>query len=239
MLFMMVVSLYTSRVILNALGVEDNIKLNLFMAQSDKFKRVKPDITPYLFHFTKGENAKEKLDKILCEERLYSSSHDYICFTASPLTSLFEFFNTKVNRTGLPMYQPFGIGFSRNIMYKQFGARNVIYGTQKELEILKSTCPDIAWRCEELDIVRHDFEYLREWRIQGKEFKFDKFDKNELIVIADTKENLLNLVEGRDLDIDFEEFEPGECFPTIIECKTGKRAFKGIVSSHFRTSCVR
>lgn len=30
------------------------------MAQSDKFKRVKPDITPYLFHFTKGENAKKR-----------------------------------------------------------------------------------------------------------------------------------------------------------------------------------
>ena len=34
------------------------------MAQSDKFKRVKPDITPYLFHFTKGENAKETLETI-------------------------------------------------------------------------------------------------------------------------------------------------------------------------------
>ena len=28
--------------------------------------------------------------------------------------------------------------------------------------------------------------------------------------------------------IDFEEFEPGECFPTVIVNKTGKRAFKGI-----------
>lgn len=54
------------------------------MAQSDKFKRVKPDITPYLFHFTKGENAKETLETILHEERLCSSSHDFICFTASP-----------------------------------------------------------------------------------------------------------------------------------------------------------
>lgn len=198
------------------------------MAQSDKFKRVKPDITPFLFHFTKGENAKETLETILHEERLCSNSHDFICFTASPLTSLFEFFNTKVFRTGLPMYQPFGIGFSRNVMYQHFGARNVIYGSQKELNMIKTKCPEIAWRCEELDIERHDFEYLREWRVKGDEFKFDDFDKNELLIIADTKEHLKELVEGCDYDIDFEEFEPGECFPTVIIKKTGKRAFKGI-----------
>lgn len=198
------------------------------MAQSDKFKRVKPDITPFLFHFTKGENAKETLETILHEERLCSNSQDFICFTASPLTSLFEFFNTKVFRTGLPMYQPFGIGFSRNVMYQHFGARNVIYGSQKELNMIKTKCPEIAWRCEELDIERHDFEYLREWRVKGDEFKFDDFDKNELLIIADTKEHLKELVEGCDYDIDFEEFEPGECFPTVIIKKTGKRAFKGI-----------
>lgn len=198
------------------------------MAQSDKFKRVKPDITPYLFHFTKGENAKETLKTILYEERLCSSSHDFICFTASPLTSLFEFFNTTVSRTGLPMYQPFGIGFSRNVMCQHYGARNVIYGSQDELDMMKSKCPEIAWRCEELDVERHDFEYLREWRVKGNEFKFNKIDKNELVIIADTKEHLKELVEGCDYDIDFEEFEPGECFPTVIVNKTGKRAFKGI-----------
>lgn len=198
------------------------------MAQSDKFKRVKPDITPYLFHFTKGENAKETLAKILREERLCSNSHDFICFTASPLTSLFEFFNTTVFRTGLPMYQPFGIGFSRNIMYQHFCARNVIYGSQEELDMIKNKCPEIAWRCEELDVERHDFEYLREWRVKGNEFKFDKIDKNELIIIADTKGHLKELVEGWDYEIDFEDFEPGECLPTIIERKTGRRAFKGI-----------
>lgn len=198
------------------------------MAQSDKFKRIKPDITPYLFHFTKGENAKETLAKILREERLCSNSHDFICFTASPLTSLFEFFNTTVSRTRLPMYQPFGIGFSRNIMYQHFSARNVIYGSQEELDMIKNKCPEIAWRCEELDVERHDFEYLREWRVKGNEFKFDKIDKNELIIIADTKGHLKELVEGWDYEIDFEDFEPGECFPTIIERKTGRRAFKGI-----------
>lgn len=198
------------------------------MEQSDKFKKTKLDITPYLFHFTKGEKAKETLVKILSEEQLCSNTHDYICFTASPLTSLFQFFNTKVNRTGLPMYQPFGIGFSRNIMYDNFGARNVVYGTKDELDLIKSKCSEISWRCEELDIVRHDFEYLREWRIKGCKFNFNLFDKNEMIVIADTKENLRELVEDMDYDIDFEEFEPGECFPTITCNKSGKRAFKGI-----------
>ena len=126
------------------------------------------------------------------------------------------------------MYQPFGIGFSRNVMYQHYGARNVIYGFQNELDMMKSKCPEIAWRCEELDVERHDFEYLREWRVKGNEFRFDKIDKNELVIIADTKEHLIELVEGWDYDIDFEDFEPGECFPTVIVNKTGKRAFKGI-----------
>lgn len=85
-----------------------------------------------------------------------------------------------------------------------------------------------SYYCEELDVERHDFEYLREWRVKGNEFKFYKIDKNELIIIADTKGHLKELVEGWDYEIDFEDFEPGECFPTIIERKTGRRAFKGI-----------
>lgn len=194
------------------------------MAMSDKFKRVKPDITPYLFHFTKGRDAKEILAKILREEKLVSSSHDYICFSASPLTSLFEFFNTKIMRTGEPMYQPFGIGFSRNVMYEKYGARNVIYDTKETLTAIEQNNPELTWRLEELDINSHDFEYLREWRIKGREFNFKEFDKNEMIIVADNKKTLIDLISQIDIDVDFEEFEPGECFPYIVQSR--KRAFK-------------
>lgn len=96
-------------------------------AFDDKFRKVRLDQSPYLFHFVKGtrNEAKEVLAKILEEKKLVGKNKA-ICFTASPVTSLLEFFNTKVNRTGQPLYQSFGIGFRREVMIEEYGARNVI-----------------------------------------------------------------------------------------------------------------
>lgn len=96
---------------------------------SDKFRRTRLDQTPYLFHFTKGtkKEGKESLYSILNQEKLISKKDDFVCFSASPITSIHKFFETKVNSTNLPMYQPFGIGFSRDLLIKEYGARNVIY----------------------------------------------------------------------------------------------------------------
>lgn len=101
---------------------------------ADKFRRVRLDQTPYLFHFTKGtiEESKDSLFSILDQDKLISKYCDYICFSASPITSIHKFFETKVNSTNLPMYQPFGIGFSRDLLIKEFGARNVIYCDEQE-----------------------------------------------------------------------------------------------------------
>ena len=54
----------------------------------NKFRRVKPDQSPYLFHFTKGtpEEAKNAMYSIIEHKKLISKSQDYICFTASPIT---------------------------------------------------------------------------------------------------------------------------------------------------------
>lgn len=199
------------------------------MAKSDKFSRVKRDVTPYLFHFTKGPDAIDVLRKIIDEERLVSQKHSYICFTASPLTSLLDFFDTKVNSTGEPMYQPFGIGFSKKIMYEKYGARNVVYSTLDEIKSYNEQCPELSWRCEELDIEKHDFSYLREWRVNGREFSFEDFPKDEMIIVAKSRRDLEQLVEEQDFDVDFEEFEPGEAYPTII--RKEKRAFKGFCLS--------
>lgn len=87
---------------------------------SDKFRRTRLDQTPYLFHFTKGtaEKSKESLYSILNQKKLISKKYDFVCFSASPITSIHKFFETKVNSTNLPMYQPFGIGFSRDLLIK-------------------------------------------------------------------------------------------------------------------------
>ena len=72
-----------------------------------KFRKVRQDQTPYLFHFMSGEEDKAKttLGTILNEEQLISSQ-GYICFTASPVTALLDFFKSKKNTDGLPLYQP-------------------------------------------------------------------------------------------------------------------------------------
>ena len=60
--------------------------------QGDKFRVVKPDMSPYLFHFTKGDNPLETLKKILMEQRLISTLHPYIsfyCFTCYSVTPIF------------------------------------------------------------------------------------------------------------------------------------------------------
>ena len=67
------------------------------------------------------------------------------------------------------MYQPWGIGFSRDVLVRDFGARNVIYTDGKE------NIPEhLNWRTDQLNVDSYDFEYLREWRIKGCNFDFSK-----------------------------------------------------------------
>ena len=125
-----------------------------------KFRKVRFDQSPYLFHFTSGtiKEAKEAMFSILSPKMLLSTS-GVICFTASPITALLDFFKTRVNSTGQPIYQPFGIGFSRDLLIQDYGARNVIYSSEEELSSLP---PELKWRSLRLDVGKYDFEYLRE-----------------------------------------------------------------------------
>ena len=111
-----------------------------------KLRRQKIDQSPYLFHFTKGtiEEAGNAMYSIIESERLISN-RGYISFTSSPITALKKFFETKINRTGLPMYQPIGIGFSRDLLVKEYGARNVIYSNRDEY---KEIPEQLKWRSD-------------------------------------------------------------------------------------------
>ena len=167
---------------------------------SYKFRSVKLDQTPFLFHFTKGtaQKAKNTLYQILKGKQLKTEYNDYICFTASPITSLYNFFNTQTLKTGLPMYQPFGIGFSRDYLIKECGARNVIYGNSEELKLIPS---ELQWRTQVLDIDNYDFEYLREWRIQGKIFDFSNVPFQHIVVVAPFIDDISDLVTNHDVEI--------------------------------------
>ena len=60
------------------------------MNPSENLVKNRNDLSPYLFHFTKGEDAYNKLVNILNQLKLISSTHDYICFTETPITHFRE-----------------------------------------------------------------------------------------------------------------------------------------------------
>lgn len=186
--------------------------------QSDKFRASKQDQTPYLFHFTKGGSAQAmaNLRNILEQKKLTTNKRDYICFTASPITQIGNFFETKVNSTNQPMYQPYGIAFSRDTMIRTCGAKNVIYGDKVDEQALKRIGLD--WRFEQLDVDAYDFEWLREWRIYGREFDFSNLPLEEILVITPTESDLHNLIVEEDIDysVDIDPYT-GEVYPDVFE----------------------
>ena len=195
-------------------------------AKSDKFRKVRLDQSPYLFHFIKGNSvaAEATLMTILSEQRLISKVKDYICFTASPITQVGDFFETKVNKTGEPMYQPYGIGFSRDILIKEYNAQNVIYGKKEEKDLFEKF--GMGWRFLELDVENFDFEYLREWRIHTNCFDFSMFPKEHMIVIAPTNDKLLDFVT-KEYYVECWDYDEGtgEAFKDLTEMY--ERSWKG------------
>lgn len=188
-----------------------------------KFRKVRFDQSPYLFHFTSGtiKEAKEAMFSILSQKMLLSTS-GVICFTASPITALLDFFKTRVNSTGQPMYQPFGIGFSRDLLIQDYGARNVIYSSEEELS---SIPPELKWRSLRLDVGKYDFEYLREWRIKGCEFDFSSFPKEHILIVAPTPKDLNDLVVTHDV-----AFYPIDTYDSVDyeEQEVFRRGYKGM-----------
>ena len=90
-----------------------------------------------------------------------------------------------------PMYSRYGIGFKRDILIDQFRARPAIYGDDKDFAMLGKW---LNWRYELLNVHKHDYTWLREWRIEGNEFHFSSVSKEGILVIAPTKEELNSLV---------------------------------------------
>lgn len=198
------------------------------MNPSENLVKNRNDLSPYLFHFTKGEDAYDKLTNILDQLKLTSSTHNYICFTETPITHFREnllYMNNFYN----PMLSFYGIGFRRDLLIKDFGAKSVIYGDKMDEVNLKKI--DMDWRFEELNVLTHDFTWLREWRIRH-EFDFSSISSEDIIIIAKTDDEVKNLCSLQELeDIDY-EYEPeiGEC--TIWPMFSNIRGWKGISIEH-------
>lgn len=198
------------------------------MNPSENLVKNRNDLSPYLFHFTKGEDAYDKLTNILNQLKLTSSTHDYICFTETPITHFRENL-LYMNSFYKPMLSFYGIGFRRDLLIKDFGAKSVIYGDKMDEANLKKI--DMDWRFEKLNVLTHDFTWLREWRIRH-EFDFSSISPEDIIVIAKTDDEVKNLCSLQELeDIDY-EYEPeiGEC--TIWPMFSNIRGWKGISIEH-------
>ena len=198
------------------------------MNPSENLVKNRNDLSPYLFHFTKGEDAYDKLTNILNQLKLTSSTHDYICFTETPITHFRENL-LYMNSFYKPMLSFYGIGFRRDLLIKDFGAKSVIYGDKMDEANLKKI--DMDWRFEELNVLTHDFTWLREWRIRH-EFDFSSISPEDIIIIAKTDDEVRSLCSLQELeDIDY-EYEPeiGEC--TMWPMFSNLRGWKGISIEH-------
>ena len=194
------------------------------MNPSANLTKNRKDLSPYLFHFTKGADAYDRLVNILTQLKLVSDAHNYICFTETPIT-LFKENLAHMNKFCRPMLSYYGIGFSRDLLINNFGAKSVIYGD--ETDRINLSRVDMDWRFEELNVQAHDFTWLREWRIRD-EFDFSTISAEDIIIIAPTDDKIKALCSLQELeDIDY-EYEPeiGEC--TIWPMFSNIRGWKGI-----------
>ena len=67
------------------------------------------DVSPYLFHFVKGDNPLRVLEQILKDNALKSDKHNFISYTESPLrvmNDILDYFQEFKDKPGCrPMYE--------------------------------------------------------------------------------------------------------------------------------------
>jgi len=137
------------------------------------------DLSDYVFHFTKGENAIETLQKILEQKEIVDlNSNGFICFTEAPLYSLVDMFEL-FKKYPDPMFAPYGIGILKEDFYGNYGGRPVIYGPIREKKYIPS---QLQWRYV-LYEPPYDFTWLREWRTNLSTIEIDP---SKHIVITNT-----------------------------------------------------
>lgn len=183
------------------------VSINVFVMNKTLAEIIstREDLSNYLFHFTKARNAKATLMSIINDSAIKDINHTgSICLTETPVTLLAPMFNL-FNRYLDPMYAPYGIGIRKDVVYKS-GGRPVIYGDEADKKKLPQA---LRWRFELYDPEKHDFTWLREWRLPMNyiELSFDN-----CFFIVDTKkdiEELWHLINTIDVDIDAQPEDGG------------------------------
>ena len=128
------------------------------------------DISPFLIHFTKGDNfdaAFKNIISIISSKTIIGTNNkikgcfNCVCFTEAPIESLYD---GLVNTNRYSKYSPFGIMVKKEWLFR-LGGRPVIYQTESEYKLLND---NQKWRHVTYDPITDppiDFSWEREWRI--------------------------------------------------------------------------
>ena len=190
----------------------------------EKIYLSRQDLSDYVFHFTRGSNAKETLLQILSDGAIKDiHSIGYICFTEAPVLMLPDMFDIFAHYTE-PMFAPFGVGIHRNALYR-IGARPVIYGTEKDKSLISE---ELWWRFLMFKPGEYDFSWLREWRLPQKEYRITEDD---LVVVDTIKEEEDILLDFEDLEV---EAEPADGGHEFFYTGKFKRLHKGLSMERIR-----
>lgn len=158
------------------------------------------DISPYLVHFTRGENitdAFENLQSIISSQiilgtnNLIKGGYNCVCFSEAPIDCLT---NGLINENYYSKYSPFGIVVKKDWLFS-LGGRQVIYQTEQEYF---SLLEEQRWRhmtydpCAEPPI---DFTWEREWRIKVDELYINPDDCSIIVLNEDWANSLILMYE--------------------------------------------
>ena len=193
------------------------------------------DISPYLFHFVKGDNPLFVLEQILKVNALKSDKHNFISYTESPLrvmNDILDYFQEFKDKPGCsPMFEKYGIGINKKLMYEKYGARPVIYGPLEDKGLIGKS---LHWRFERLDFLKWDFSWQREWRTCGNYFELPE-DNEDVIIICRYEKEAERLKEQFGIPcISFEYIEENQASDYIAESYASIQ-----LMSNFEMECLK
>lgn len=158
------------------------------------------DYSPYLFHFVKGKDPMLVLETILYDNALKTQDYPFISYTESPLMAMayvLNHFQKYKNTISGPMFQPYGIGLKKVMMFVKYNARPVIYGSKDERKLIDKS---LLWRFELMDMKQRDYSWQREWRTEGNIFELPE-DKEEIVIICRNEKEIDQLKKYTDFPI--------------------------------------
>ena len=137
----------------------------------EKAKALRPDISDWVVHFTKGSSAEARgaLEGILA--RGLEDRGRGICFTESPIAHFSNLFSV-FEQYRRPMLAPFGVAVKKEWLFQR-GGRPVIYLREDERKYLAD---EVTYLFEPYEPGERDFTWLREWRAKVERLELSRAD---------------------------------------------------------------